>query len=745
MKYLVSLCLLCTNLLSTAGGLRNNPTRTIEEVSDGIIVTYLFDNPEIVNSRYYENTKYIRYAGFGLNDKDGEPCIPFRNDTYLVPNNCAVSVVILDSAYIDTTFALSPSMPIIADNDSPVFKHSITPYTGFFPSNVLQSSGVYQYREDALISISISPVKYNYMTNTVRRYTLVKYKLTFSGSNYEYNGSRTSLAKNICQNTLLRPSNNAGSVIDNKHYLIITTTEYQNSINEFVKWKRLKGNNVHIVSRPKGNWTIQSVKDSIQSYHNGYNIKYLLIIGGVNDVPAIPYTYYYVDKGDTIYIDIATDYEYGLPSANGAPQIFRGRIPADNTQEVATILNKIIQYEKNPVIDDDFYETGLNCAEFQDKNNDGYEDVCCLLTSENIRSHLLAQDYQVHRQYVKTSSKDTLRWSDSYSHGEPLPAELQPDSFLWNGNSNSIASYINNGVFYALHRDHGLTYGWYHPSFTTNDLSLLHNGNKLPIIFSLNCSTGVYDSTGDCFAEAFLKKGNGGCVAIIAPTGISFSGYNDALALGMFDAVWPNLQPAFSFKDYSDYSNTPVPTYELGQILDQGLFRMGETYGLYERMKLVTYNLFHCFGDPSMRIYTDTPQNFAEPMVYSRNDSIFVFAEDGDCNITFYDKVTKEVKSYKGNHAAYANPSDSLVICLDRHNYVPYIWDFTKDVYIQNENIQGETRVYKGNIIYVGNNVTSTKPIGDVNIQNSHITIQGNRLELHSGIRIDKNFIYNNR
>lgn len=729
------------------GSLQNCPTRTIEEVPDGIVVTYSFDNPEIVESEYYENTMYIRFMGFGLNDNDGEPCIPFRNDTYLVPNNCTVEVSVLDSAYRDTTFMLSPSMPLIPDSDSQISKHGITPYAGFFPTNTIHSSGVYQNREDALISITITPVKYNYLTNTVRRYTFVKYKLTFSGSNYKYNGNRTSLAKNICQNTIIHQNNNADStIIDNKHYLIITTTEYQNSIKEFVKWKRLKGNNVLVVSRPKGSWTVSSVKDSVQSYFLEDNIKHLLIIGGVSDVPAATFTYRYKDSyNNIITVNAVTDYEYGLPTTTGVPQIFRGRIPADNTQQVTTILDKIIQYEKNPIIDENFYHTGLNCAEFQDNDNDGYEDRCFLMTSENIRNHLLTQGYQVHRQYVRTSNIAPMHWSKVFSDSTLLPVELQPDSFLWDGNSYSITSYINNGVFYALHRDHGSINGWAHPSFNTNNVNQLQNGNKLPVIFSLNCQTGKYDLTGDCFAEAFLKKTNGGCAGIFAATETSFSGYNDAMALGMFDAIWPNLQPAYQFNNYFNYSNAPTPTFELGQILDQGLFRMGETYGSNITGKTVTYKLFHCFGDPSMRIFTNNPQYFAEPMIYSREDSIFVISEDGNCNITFYDKVTEDVKSYNENHAAYANPSDSLVICLDRHNYVPYIWDYTKDLYIQNENIQGETRIYTGNTIYVGNNVTSTKPTGDVNIQNSHIIVRGKQLELHSGTRIDKNFIFQNR
>lgn len=176
MKHIISIFLLFASLPSLAEVSHNLPTRTIEDVSDGIVVTYSFENPEIVESEYYENTKYIRYDGFGLSDNDGEPCIPFRNDTYLVPNDCAVTVSVLDSAYVDTTFVLSPSMPLIPDDKSPITMHSITPYIGFFPTNTIQSSGVYQHRKDALINVSVFPVKYNYQAQTLRRYSYIKYK-----------------------------------------------------------------------------------------------------------------------------------------------------------------------------------------------------------------------------------------------------------------------------------------------------------------------------------------------------------------------------------------------------------------------------------------------------------------------------------------------------------------------------------------------------------------------------------------
>ena len=37
------------------------------------------------------------------------------------------------------------------------------------------------------------------------------------------------------------------------------------------------------------------------------------------------------------------------------------------------------------------------------------------------------------------------------------------------------------------------------------------------------------------------------------------------------------------------------------------------------------------------------------------------------------------------------------------------------------------------------------KSEGEVNIQNSHISINGKRLELHAGTRIDRNFLFQNR
>ena len=743
------------------------PERSIEFVSNGVIVTYQFANPVIHPNSLVPNTFFWQYPGFGINDKSGEPAVPFRNDLFYVPANHAAIVNIIEAEYTDTAFMMSPAVPNLPEISIPFVIDSISPYVGFFPSATIEADTMQHYRGAGLQEVTIMPVQYDNEHHIARVYTTIKYRVNFIPEQAASPGGNTptntdiieeDFLSNITLNYGLQSGSNRvhsqdsiwHSSLNNQSLLIVTTNEYLDSIQNFVEWKRMKGNRVYVTTKNRGTWTTNEVQDSVENYFQQYGLQYLLIIGGVDDIPAIPFSFTYInDNQQTITINAVTDVEYGLPVLDAEiPQISRGRIPADNSHQVSVILDKVIQYERNPIIDSLFYHTALHCGKFQDEApKDGYEDWGFILTSENIRRHLQSKGLQISRQYAKTTNTSpSLYWSNFYSLGMSLPVDLQPDSFLWDGNSTQIRSIIDSGTLYVLHNGHGYKEGWLGPFFNSAHISQLNNGNKYPVVFSINCRTGKYNETGDCFAEAFLKKEGGGCVGVFAATETSFTGYNDAMALGMFDAIWPNLQPHYHFIFYRKYSNISTPIYELGRILDQGLIRMGETFG--KRMsnyKRETWKLFHCFGDPTMQIWTDTPQNFAEPLVFLRNDSIFVHVEDGDCKITFYDKATENAVSYKGNYAGYANPSDSLVICLDRHNYIPYIWDYSKDVYIQNENIEGEVRFYKGNTIHIGNHVTNTKNTGDVNIQNSTITIIGKQLDLQSGVYIESNFEFTNQ
>ena len=163
------------------------------------------------------------------------------------------------------------------------------------------------------------------------------------------------------------------------------------------------------------------------------------------------------------------------------------------------------------------------------------------------------------------------RWRvDSYPHrfsgysGATVPA---PDAALITNASTStsdVAAAINAGVSIVQHRDHGGETGWGDPPFNISNVNALTNADRLPVVFSINCLTGTFDYGSDCFAEAFMKKYPGGAVGIVGATEVSYSGYNDLFAHGIYDSMFDDYDPANGGNIYP-HSFRPVTEMNYGK------------------------------------------------------------------------------------------------------------------------------------------------------------------------------------
>ena len=458
------------------------------------------------------------------------------------------------------------------------------------------------------------------------------------------------------------------------------------------------------------------------------SLDYLLIIGDHEDVPG-----QMINANTTN--SYVTDLYYGCMGgpADYIPDISRGRLPVSTAEEANVVVEKIINYEKNPLVDNNFYKTGVHCAYFQDNNNDGYADRRFAETSEDIRNYILTKNKNITRIYKTESNVNPRYWNKGqYSYGNAIPDELKKPAFAWNGNANDVNTSINNGVFYLLHRDHGNITIWGDPYYSQSHISALNNGNKLPIIFSINCLTGKYNGR-TCFAETFLRKNNGGCVAIIGATKESYSGCNDAFALGMFDAIWPVPGLRKTFPNRNTGSITPVVSaiYPIGKIMDQGLMRMKETWGTSAKY---TFEIFHCFGDPSMHIFTDTPKEM-DISIYRRDNNITVDLVNFQSTISIYNKATGELKSGFTDWIDYQGDLEDIAVCVSDHNKVPYIND-SDVIYLQNDSISGDGKVYEADIIKIGENVTIQKPQGNVLFNGNSTILKANRIEIKNSTTI---------
>lgn len=710
---------------TTANTQIGTPRRSVKYEGNSIVVTYGFNDAIVTEDPLFENCNLLRYNGFGLIDISGKPSLPVRKDAFSLTQYSSIEII--DTSYVEIPMELGPARPPLMDSDNTTYTQqntdTITPYQGFYPANILSIDDIQYYRRKGLLWVSICPLQYDYEHKIVRAYTKIKYRININNDGESPNTRALSnhnytLIDNIVLNKSKYPQNIVTDYIeDNQDYLILSTNAYKTICETFANWKRTQGYRTHIVL--KDNWTSSQVRNVIQNLYItlGVNLKYVLIIGDENAVPPI-----YKTINNKSY---PTDLYYGCMDGENdvLPDIFRGRIP--NTKSLAHIpINKIISYEKNPCQDSLFYKTGLNCAFFEDELKDGYADRRFAQTSEDIKNYVELQGKVVDRVYFAEPDVTPTNWNQgTFSSGEAIPSYLRKPNFAWDGNGTDIYNKINEGTFYVFYRGHGEVDYWDSPNYSINNFSSeVNNSNKTPIIFSITCLTGRYNTIQKSLAELFLEKGV--CAGIIAATIESCSGYNEGFSFGMFNTIWPEpglmVQfPNFDNSTYITLESTPV--YEMGQIFDQGILAMKSTYGQQEYAKY-THEIFHYFGDPSMQIYTETPKPIEEPEIIRIDNKIYVHMPDGDARVSFYNPITKKVDAFLGNNIEYTTTTDSISICISRHNYIPYITTTVDKVYIQNEVIS-QDRQYNATSLEVGKNVTDKKATGNVIFEGGTIYI----------------------
>lgn len=694
--------------VSHKGGV-DAPQRTVQRTDDGITVAYTFagNAPSACNDG--DGGCVWRIEGFGLRDAPGGYATPFRVDAFAVPEGCTAVVETVDSAFVDYDCRLAPARRIPEKGTAAegVVKEGgqNASQGGFYPRKVAVAAwrgSVYRGRE--ICNVVVNPVQYDAAANKARAYSKITYKVRFVPKA----GARATAGAPATKPVILPADNMLGNITmngasakagdmavkatgvaagdDTRDYLIISVDKYAEAVDRFAEWKELLGFRVHKVL--KGSWNSDAVKAEVEkAYAENPALYYLLIVGDHDDVPG-QYMEHHADDGD--FSVHYTDLYYGCMDGecDETPDIYRGRLSVSSPEEAATVVDKIIGYEKRPPTDAGFYERGVNCADYLDNDNgvaDDYEDRRYVQTAEEIRAYMLGQGKDVERVYSTNYEITPKYWNRNYfSFGEPIPEDMLKPAFAWDGNEGDIRRAINSGVFYVLHRDHGLVDCWENPYFSVKHVDMLQNGDLLPVVFCVNCDNGAFQA--DCLAERFLRKQGGGAVAVIAASDISYSGYNDALACGLFDAIWPEpgLRPKFPGVN-SLGGETPAPTYELGQILDQAQVRVSETFGSPDPSvssnekndsfcRIVTKEIYHCFGDPSMQICTEMPAPFSGVSVTRGNGCVTVGNGGETARITFVNRRTGEVVSHIAPSAVYTTADfEDVDVCVSGHNRIPYI------------------------------------------------------------------------
>ena len=280
-------------------------------------------------------------------------------------------------------------------------------------------------------------------------------------------------------------------------YLIITHDNFYDDIQPLAEWKHKKGMRTKIATLSQIGSTSGAIKTYIQDAYNTWQIppEYLLLVGASNLLP------WGSSSSDNYYMDMTGDIRN---------EILAGRLTVHNTTEAQTVVNKILLYERTPVLNDSSW----------------FIDACLIVR----------EDYD--------SYDDSIYWSDAY-HARSLMRAAGYDSIdtlsRVAGNSAShVISSVNNGRSFVLFRGQGVN-NWWSPFDVNPDLT--QNGAMLPIVLSITCST-IGSGSSPALAEKWLLTGTptvprGGSGYFATTTVITSGAYlRSAVAKGFFNALF---------------------------------------------------------------------------------------------------------------------------------------------------------------------------------------------------------------
>jgi hypothetical protein len=415
--------------------------------------------------------------------------------------------------------------------------------------------------------------------------------------------------------------------------LILTPPALRAEAQRLADWKNEKGIVTNVFDVIDGDGpgpdSPQGIDVFIEHRYENMAIRpsYILLFGDSDRVPT-----FYKESALGAYFlgseTIATDWPYACVSGEDfelLPEFAVGRIPVDTLAEAAIVVDKIINYEQTPPQGAAFYTHAAIAAQFQCCRNDvttpGTDSRTFIEAAEFARDAMVPNGKLVDRIYKKTGGSGVT--PARYYDGGLLPNDLGAASgFEWNGSSDDITAAWNEGRFLIIHRDHGSYYSWVHPYFSTYHLEeRLLNGELLPVVFSVNCASGWYD-TETCanpfdetsLVEALLRMPGGGAVGFLGDTRNSPSWPNSVLLRGFMDAVWPAALPYFGGTE-----STP----RLGDILNHAKLYLlceincaGTSTAGGDISSGASYDellMWHAFGDPTLELWTEWPYGIILP------------------------------------------------------------------------------------------------------------------------------------
>ena len=306
-------------------------------------------------------------------------------------------------------------------------------------------------------------------------------------------------------------------------YVIVSHPDFIPSLTRLVNWRESQGlevvvEDVFAIYDAYGNGrpSPDAIYDYLTDAYTNWTPTYVLLVG---DATTDPKQYLVSSSGswllpfmadvDPWIGEVPSDNRYVSVDGNDIiPDMLVGRLPVNSPAETLIVVNKIVDYEENPIFGSWNGNVSL-VADNRDAAGDFNEH-----SNEIIDLHIPAP--YTHRSiYYKPGSNTT----------EEVINQIQLNWAAGNG--------------LQFYNGHSSTHQWgAERFFHLDDVAGLTNGERLPIVLQMTCLTGSFHrSDFETLDEALLRHAGGGAVATWGATGLGVATGHEALAAGYLGSL----------------------------------------------------------------------------------------------------------------------------------------------------------------------------------------------------------------
>ena len=398
-------------------------------------------------------------------------------------------------------------------------------------------------------------------------------------------------------------------------YLIITNLEMSEAFSELAAYKNQTGISTEIMyiedilANSTGRDDAEKLRNYLKEFYQAGGVYVLL--GGDETVIPIRYAYHnaaysdisieFQQVSDLYFADLTGDWNLDNDNVWGekytddvdlTPELYVGRLPFNNTEEVSNYITKLINYETNR------YNHNLD-----------YLENVFIFASDQMRDYeVIGQHASLAQAFPSNFFVDTTNGIEQASGEDANPTnktaiELQPVISSGYGIVNIVAHGSNSSfaVRTSGYNDWPKSYFttdtsyWGHGSFH----ALSENGN-ISFYASLGCDNGAFDKDQPPFnqtvpnvVQTLLGLENRGAVGFVA------------------NSRWGWVSTSYLLqKRFLEYviANPELPVCD-------AMYKMKDDYYYYRDLVLgINY-----FGDPTMKIYTSIPKSIEFAVNHSKS------------------------------------------------------------------------------------------------------------------------------